>query len=481
MSDTMVPAQELTLDIESPAAGGTSIARHDGQVVFVSGALPGERVRVITEEGPAAKFLRAEVTEVLEASDHRVPDRRRAYVPAAQDSGRADRGSGLADSGSGPADGAEGFGFGGMEYAHVDLAHSRSLKAEVLAEQLSRIGHIERDVEVRPAPGEADGTDWRTRVQLAVDVDGGVGMVAPRSHDVVPVATPPLAAGPLHDLELDGLHVRGVRRLEFAWAGGHGALVVRGEPEKGVVDELDAWLPASFSLLTEAADSFGGSSAGSGAGSAGRKSRRGNRGRGAGRKGSGRTSSGPAELKVVRGSRTLTETVDGRDFTVAADGFWQVHRSAAELLSGEVIAALPDQVDAITDLYCGVGLLGIGAARAAGAPLFGVEGVGPAIEHARANAGDLEARFIARGVDKVNLPDSDVIILDPPRAGAGKTVTSALIGSSARTLIYVSCDPATLARDLGRLTAGGFEIESLTGHDLFPLTAHLEMVTVLRR
>lgn len=466
MSDTMVPARELTLDVESPAAGGTSIARHDGQVVFVAGALPGERVRAVTEAGPAARFLRAEVVEVLAASEHRVPDRRAAYAVDA--------------SAAGPAGGA---GFGGMEYAHVDLAHSRELKAEVLADQLARIGHIDRSVEVRPAPGETDGTDWRTRVQLAVDAGGRVGMLAARSHDVVPVATPPLASGPLHDLGLEELRLPGVRRLEFAWAGDHGALIVRGRPTTATVEMLESWLPASFSLLTEVAgDASGGSSdAGAGAGGAGRRSG-GRRGRDRGPRRNGRGhASGPVELRVDRGSRTVTETVDGRDFTVDADGFWQVHRSAAALLSRDVIAALPERVDAITDLYCGVGLLGIGAARAAGAPLFGVEGVATAIEHARSNAVDLEARFLARGVDRTRLPDSDVVILDPPRAGAGKTVTSALIGSQARTVIYVSCDPATLARDLGRLTHGGFEIESLAGYDLFPLTAHLETVTVLRR
>ena len=184
---------------------------------------------------------------------------------------------------------------------------------------------------------------------------------------------------------------------------------------------------------------------------------------------------------MVRGEATLTETVDGRDFTVGADGFWQVHRDAAALLSSEVVDALPAEVDAITDLYCGVGLLGISAARAAGAPLFGVEGVETAIAHARDNAADLDARFLALGVDRARLPDSDVIILDPPRAGAGRKATSAIIESAARTLIYVSCDPATLARDLAALTGGGFTIESLTGFDLFPLTAHVETVTVLRR
>ncbi|MFP3398225.1 TRAM domain-containing protein [Brevibacterium sp. SIMBA_078] len=441
MSDTSVPAQELTLDIEAPAAGGTSIARHDGQVVFVSGALPGEKVRVRTEAGPPARFLRAAVTEVIEASAHRVPDRRLDYV----------------STGS--------AGFGGMEFAHVDLAHSRTLKAEVLGDQLQRIGHLDCAAEVLPAPGETDGTDWRTRVQLAVDDEGRAGMLAPRSHEVIPVTTPPLAAGPVRDLDMTTLHVPGVRRLEFAWAGDHGALIVRGRPSAQVLDEIESWLPASFSLLAEAA---------------GPEQRHG-RGRGGRSRGRGRAHAPAPTLRVVRGDRTLTETVDGRDFTVGADGFWQVHRDAAALLSSEVVTALPGDAEAITDLYCGVGLLGITAARATGAPLFGVEGVEAAIAHARDNAADLEARFLALSVDRARLPDSDVIILDPPRAGAGRKATSAIIESAARTLVYVSCDPATLARDLAALTGGGFAIESLTGFDLFPLTSHLETVTVLRR
>jgi tRNA/tmRNA/rRNA uracil-C5-methylase (TrmA/RlmC/RlmD family) len=459
MSDTSVPAQELTLDIEAPAAGGTSIARHDGQVVFVSGALPGEKVRVRTEEGPPARFLRATVTEVVEASAHRVPDRRLNYVS-----------SGSADDtavGSGTQATPGSAGFGGMEFAHVDLAHSRRLKAEVLTDQLSRIGHIDLDAEVLPAPAETDGTDWRTRVQLAVDDEGRAGMLAPRSHEVIPVTAPPLAAGALHDLDIAALHAPGVRRLEFAWAGDHGALIVRGRPTPQVLDEIDSWLPTSFSLLAEAAGP--------------EKNHGRGRGRGGRPRGRGRAHAPAPALRVLRGDSTLTEKVDGRDFTVGADGFWQVHREAAGLLSSRVVDALPADVDAITDLYCGVGLLGISAARATGAPLFGVEGVEAAIAHARDNALDLEAQFLALSVDRARLPDSEVIILDPPRAGAGRKATSAIIESSARTLVYVSCDPATLARDLAALTGGGFAIESLTGFDLFPLTSHLETVTVLRR
>lgn len=457
MSTPELPAQELTLDIASPAAGGSSIARHDGQVVFVTGALPGERVRARTEAGPAAKFLRAEVTEVLEPSEFRVPDRRLDYLPESL------------RSGSQP--GASPLLFGGMEYAHVELAHSRALKAEVITDQLSRIGHIDRSVEVHPAPGEertGRGTDWRTRVQLAVDEQGRLGMLAPRSHDVVPVTSAPLACPAIAEVDLSGLRLPGARRLEFAWAGDHGAVIVRGSCEPAAMTALTETLPEQWSILSETAAVDEDS-----------------KGRRSGRRGPrrGRRQGGPPrrELTVVRGRSVLTETVAGNDYQVGADGFWQVHREAPELLSGRVNAALEGSSRSLTDLYCGVGLLGLEAARATGAHLFGVEGVGPAIEHARINAAGVDAEFLTLGVEKARLPESDAIILDPPRAGAGKAVTKSLVESTAGTIVYVSCDAGTLARDLAALSAGGFAIESLEGFDLFPLTAHVETVTVLRR
>src|SRR5690625_613827 len=148
MSDTTVPARELTLDIESPAAGGTSIARHDGQVVFVSGGLPGERVRVVTEAGPPAKFLRAQVTEVLEASVLRVPDRRLAFAAPGESAQTDVPAAGACPLEVSGADvtGAEGLGggFGGMEYGHDALAGCRGLKAGDRTEQTARIRHTDR-------------------------------------------------------------------------------------------------------------------------------------------------------------------------------------------------------------------------------------------------------------------------------------------------------------------------------------------------
>lgn len=477
MSATTVPGQELTLDIESPAAGGTVIARHEGRVVFVRGAIPGERVRVRTEADATAKFLRAEVTEVLSASPHRVADRRLEFVSASV-------------PGDGPAQSEESSPalFGGMEFAHVDLAHSRRLKAEVVHDQLARIGRIHRDVEVSAAPGETDGMGWRTRVQLAVDDNGRIGMLAPRSHEVVPVTSAPLACGPLSEVELGDLRVPGLRRLEFAWAGDDGALIVRGEADSNALDALTATLPEQWSILAEASEATERAPGARGgdvrSGHAKTNGRRGGpRGRGRAARGGGENRHGRADraLRVVRGHATLTETVNDATFNVAAEGFWQVHRQAAALLSDEVIAAMPAATSAITDLYCGVGLLGIRAARATGASLFGVEGVQAAIENARVNGAGLNARFETLKADRAEIPGADVIILDPPRAGAGKTVIRTLIESSARTVVYVSCDAATLARDLAGLQAGGFVIVSLKGFDLFPLTAHVETVTVLRR
>ena len=448
-----IPAMDLTLHIESPAAGGSSIARHDGQVVFVTGAIPGETVRARTEAGRAGKFLRAEVTEVLEASEFRVADRRHGFLT---DAAREDL---RASASRTPAEEGPKL-FGGMEYAHVDLAHSRTLKAEVLRDQLARIGHIDRDVEVMAAPGETSGMNWRTRVQLAVDADGRLGMLAPRSHEVVALRSAPLASSAIAEVSLSELRLPGAKRLEFAWAGDHGAVIVRGDCDSDAVAELSIILPPQWSVLAD--------------------TRSGSRRSGSGRRGASAQGGRPG-LALIRGREVLREKVAGRDYQVSADGFWQVHEQAPSTLSAEVNAALETRTGTVTDLYCGVGLLGIEAASATGARLYGVEGSKSAIDHAKSNAQGLKADFDAARVDRVEIPDSDVIILDPPRSGAGKAVTRALLESSAKTIVYVSCDAATLARDLAALTNGGFAIERLGGFDLFPLTAHVETVTVLRR
>jgi tRNA/tmRNA/rRNA uracil-C5-methylase (TrmA/RlmC/RlmD family) len=154
----------LELEVGPVAHGGHCVARHEGRVVFVRHALPGERVRAVVDEDGGGSYCRADAVAVLVPS----PDRVEA-----------------------PCSWARAGGCGGCDFQHVDPAAQRRLKADVLAEQLQRLAGIERRVEVEELPGGALG--WRHRVRLAVDELGEPGLRAHRSHDVLPIADCPIA------------------------------------------------------------------------------------------------------------------------------------------------------------------------------------------------------------------------------------------------------------------------------------------------
>jgi len=156
--------QVLELQVDAVAHGGHCVARHDGRVVFVRHALPGERVRAVVDEDGGGGFCRADAVAVLSASPDRV---------------------------AAPCSWARAGGCGGCDLQHVTPAAQRTWKAQVLAEQLRRLAGVSRDVEVEELPGGPLG--WRTRVRLAVDEEGRAGLRAHRSHDVLAVADCPLA------------------------------------------------------------------------------------------------------------------------------------------------------------------------------------------------------------------------------------------------------------------------------------------------
>ena len=161
----------LDLDITGIAHGGTFIARHEGRVVFVSDAIPGERVRARITDDAKSSFWRAETVEVLDASPHRRPH----VWPEADVSRASDDRAGGADLG------------------HIDLDHQRTLKRQVLSEALDKFAGAGLEAPVVEPVDDTDGTGWRTRVSLHVDADGNVGPYASRSHRVIPVASHPLA------------------------------------------------------------------------------------------------------------------------------------------------------------------------------------------------------------------------------------------------------------------------------------------------
>lgn len=190
-------------------------------------------------------------------------------------------------------------------------------------------------------------------------------------------------------------------------------------------------------------------------------------------------------LAVARAAPTDTEVVEhaaGRDWQVAVDGFWQAHPGAADILVRTVLDGLaPRPGERAFDLYCGVGLFA-GALVDAGARAWGVEWSRSAIARARRNVPG--ARFTAGKVERVlrTLPErTDLVVLDPPRTGAGKEVVDAVLARRPRAIAYVACDPAALARDLSRAARRGYRPSSIRAFDLFPMTHHLETVAILHR
>ncbi len=176
-----------------------------------------------------------------------------------------------------------------------------------------------------------------------------------------------------------------------------------------------------------------------------------------------------------------TEYASGRPYRVAADGFWQVHPDAADILVEAVLAGLePRPGERALDLYCGVGLFA-GALADEGAIVHGVESSAQAVDLARHNVP--EATFSAGRVDhwfrRPRRP-VDVVVLDPPRTGAGRAVVEGVAATTPRAVAYVACDPAALARDLVTFAAQGYDPTSIRAVDLFPMTHHIECVAVLR-
>lgn len=401
----------VELTIGPVAHGGHCVARLDGRVVFVRHTLPGERVRArLTHAAPDASFWRADAVEVLDASPDRVP----SVWPAA-----------------GPG------GVGGGELSHVAPAAQQRWKAAVLAEQLRRLAHDEREVTVLPAPGDVErgGLAWRTRVDLVTDDLGRAGMQVWHSHEVRPLDSMPLATQDIADLDLFGRTWPAGARIEVAapLGGDRPVVLVDGEPWDLVHHRVD---------------------------------RR------------------PTAPRAVR------ETVGPHTYRVAADGFWQAHRSAPAVLVERVLAGVGDITGAtVADLYSGAGLFTVPLAQAVGADgsVVAVEGDARAVRDARRNVHDAPQVTLVHGdVARVlatseQIVHADVVVLDPPRTGAGRAVVDQVLALAPERVVYVACDPAALARDLALLAAGGLVTEQVDGLDLFPMTHHLEAVAVLGR
>jgi 23S rRNA (uracil1939-C5)-methyltransferase len=439
---------ELDLRIDDLAYGGNGVARLDGYVVFVRGGIPGDRVRAVVTKRKRA-YAEARATEVLEPSPDRIPE--------------------VADHPGAP-------------WQVLPYERQLEVKRTQVDDALRRIGHLEGYTfeDIVPAVEE-----WRYRNKLeysfGTDPAGALicGFHAPGSwEEIVGVS----------DCLLASERGNEAREAVLAWARDQGLtafdrrsrtgllrnLVVREGRRTGDIGvrlitspthpgDIDVQSFADAvpcdSLLWTTTDGLGETTSG------------------------GRTT-------LVSGDERIHEEVAGLRFAISPEAFFQTNTEMAEKLYGVAgeFAAL-EGWERLYDLYSGIGTVGLSLAARAG-ELWGIEvveqAVADAMDNARANGID-RARFYAGDVrlalrelaEKAGRPD--VVVVDPPRAGLSAKVVRRIIETSPKRLVYISCNPTTLAPNAAQLVEAGYALRRVRPVDMFPQTPHIECVAVLER
>lgn len=313
---------------------------------------------------------------------------------------------------------------GGCDWQHADPGHQRELKAAVVTEQLKRLAGIDREVVVEALEGGP--LDWRSRVRLVGGKDGRAGFRAHHSHRVIPVDDCPITV-------------------------------------TGALDDVVTrkWRPGAEIEVTS--------------------------------DGEGRTH--VRELSTVKGRKQARQLsggiavqhAAGRDWRLGAHGFWQVHPAAADTLAAVVAEWAEAPRDGVAwDLYAGVGLFASVLAEQVGprGRVLAVESGRQSVADGEENLADLpQIRWRSGRVEHL-LSDApkpvDVVVLDPPRKGAGKAVVESIVEGSPDRIVYVACDPAALARDIALFAEHGYGLVDLRAFDAFPMTHHVECVALLQ-
>lgn len=415
----------IELEVERPVAGGRMLARLDGRVVFVAGAIPGERVRARVERANK-QGMWARTTEILSAS----PDRREpASDPAC-----------------------------GIAYAYISYARQLQLKGELVADAFRRIARLPLDAAPAVLPSEESG--YRLRARLHVRGQR-LGFFREGTHDLCDAAP----TGQLHADTVAAaervVSALGPRRAEC-----ESLTVAENVAASERVFHLTPQPAAHLEDLARRIDLPDGVT--------------------------GLTTFAGERLVTLAGSTSVTDTAaslfrgsspigDLAAWTRKATSFFQGNRYLTGTLVNRVLSAAMGE--RIVDLYAGVGLFSV-ALAARGRTVLAVEGDRSAASDLESNAGPWRERLrvlrtsIERFVSEPLDPIPDAVIVDPPRTGISVEAVKGLIAWRAPRVVYVSCDPPTLARDAARLVEAGYRIESIGALDLFPNTPHVETLAV---
>ena len=420
---------KIEVRVRALGSSGEGVATHEEMVVFVDGALPGERVAIRVTETKRS-YAKAILEKILEAS----PDRVEPLCPV--------------------------FGqCGGCQWMHLAYQKQLEAKRQRVVDALTRIGKLP-DPQVEPCIASPRALGYRNKIQMPMSSEG-LGLYARSSHTLVPISDCAIhcdlgegvvaAAGRIlkekgivlrHLLVKSAVH-KGQVLVVFVSDGCMEGLQAAAEalmqicPEvRGVVENIN---PRSDNVIL--GDVY----------------------------------------RTLAGASSIQERLAGKTFSISAASFFQVNPWQAEALYEEALRlAELDKTKTVLDAFCGVGTLSILAAAQAGC-VIGIECVSEAIADARSNAalnGVENAQFVCARAEEEVLPRADVTLLNPPRKGCEASLLKKL---TAPTLIYISCDPATLSRDLQLLSIGGYRLDHAQPFDMFPQTTHVETVVRLRK
>jgi 23S rRNA (uracil-5-)-methyltransferase RumA len=421
-------SQKIELRLDGIAHGGEAFGSHGGRMIFVPFAIPGERVRVeLLEEKP--RWARARLLDVLEPS----PDRVEPPCPY-----------------FGPEK------CGGCQWQHIAYERQADLKQQILADQLRRLGRIaeppvadiialaSQPVEDHAPEAEVLTFRYRNQTRFGMSPDGRLGYRRALAADVIPIDRCLL----LHE-RLDDLH----GALDLLWpsltavtlrAGiATGQALVLFETASDELPELEIDLPAACAVLT------------------------------------------PHELQPLVGEPWVEEQIAGRLFRISAESFFEANTTGAEALA-EVVAAYlePRADDCLIDANCGVGLFTSMLADAVG-QVIGIEPSPAACEDFAHNAGVPDHVSLHEGAVEDVLPalraqgqQANLVVIDSPVSGAGPEVVGHLAAMQPRRIVYVSSDPAALARDSVHLAAAGYRLAEVQPIDMRPQTSHVKSVAL---
>jgi 23S rRNA (uracil1939-C5)-methyltransferase len=419
--------QDIELQVEKPAAGGRMIARHAGQVVFVAGAIPGERVRARVER-VERQLAFATATDIIDAST----DRRTPF--------------------SDPL-------CGGCLYSHIAYERQLQVKRAVVEDAFARLGRMAVPAPVAVKASPEHGYRMRARLHVAGD---RTGFYREGSHVLCDART-------THQMIEAGLEAAAVA---VSMLHGRGARVSAVEITENLVgderilrlelpDGLDA--PGDTAAVLSTVSGVNG-----------------------------------IALATPRGSFEAGTTVVQDDLSALSGGrspggrlarrpssFFQANRFLLPDLVGCVLDAVPPSRD-VLDLYAGVGLFAVSLAAAGRARVTAVEGDRSSGEDLAGNAAPFNnaVRVVASSVEGYftrRFPPPATVIVDPPRTGMSRQAADAIARVKAERVVYVSCDPPTMARDAKRLIEAGYRLTSLRAFDLFPNTPHVESLGIFER